>query len=859
MIPLDDEDQLLRSVAFQNANSILLARQPVEDELRRTKAALVESRERLTTALSAACIGTFRWDTRTREFQADDNLNQLFGLGHLPLDSWDQFIAAVHADDRSAVVAGLNACSSAGTDLDVEFRILWPDGSLHWIDKKAKCIRDPEGTLIYTTATCVDVTNRKEADRERRRLTERLSLAADVAKLGVWEWDLASSTLTCDATMSGIGGFAPVVQMSVEHWLAAIYPDDVPQVRSALRQAIEQQTSAAIEFRIVWPDESLHWVDTRARFLADEQRPGRLLGVTTDITARKALEDALFTEQERARITLHSIADGVISTDIAGCVTYLNAAAERLTGWLEADALARPLGEVFNHRRTVAAGDAGLIAPPTLADLQGHCQLTDRDGGVTQVHQSSAPINDRNGHITGAVTIFRDVSVERTVARKMAHLAHYDVLTDLPNRTLLDDRIGQAIEAAGRQGSRLAVLFVDVDLFKHINDSWGHAVGDALLKSITGRLRSCVRGSDTVSRRGGDEFVVLLPHMTHSESVGIVAEKVIAAVAAPHQIGESVLHVTASIGISTYPDDAQTIEGLITAADAAMYHAKESGHNNYKFFTGEMNARSVSRRSLESALHAALEQRQFALHYQPKFDLETSRITAVEALVRWHHPERGLLVSADFIPAAEECGLILPLGRWVLREACRQAHAWQEQGLAPLPVAVNVSGLEFQGKGFLEHVRAVLEDTQLSPDLLEFEVTESVLMADAAATTAALYALKDLGAHLAIDDFGTGYSSLSYLSRFPIDTLKIDRSFIQGITHAGQDAAIINGIIGLGQSLHQRVVAEGVENQEQLALLRRQRCEQGQGYYFSRPVPAAQLADLVRADAARSCRPTVGM
>jgi diguanylate cyclase (GGDEF)-like protein len=454
------------------------------------------------------------------------------------------------------------------------------------------------------------------------------------------------------------------------------------------------------------------------------------------------------------------------------------------------------------------------------------------------------------GRLTRAVIVFRDVSTERTLSAKMARLAQYDVLTNLPNRSLFDDRMRQAATLARRNGKRVAVLFVDVDRLKDINDSLGHGIGDALLQSVAARLLGSVRASDTVSRRGGDEFVLLLGELERPETAGVIAGKILAAIGEPHYVGEHVVHVTASIGISMFPDDASEPEGLIQAADAAMYHAKESGRGTFQFFTREMNVRLLRRRHMEGSIRQALVNGQFVLHYQPIINLGTSAIVGMEALVRWQHPSRGLLQPAEFIAVAEECGLILPIGRWVLGEACRQAQAWQDEGHRPRLMAVNVSASEFRSTGFLDHVSAVLRETGLDPKYLELEVTESGLMARAEATTEVLRALKGLGVRLAVDDFGTGYSSLSYLSRFPIDTLKIDRSFVQGMTMGGHDASIIHAIIGMGRSLKQCVVAEGIETEQQLRMLQGYDCGEGQGYYFSRPVAAPELAELLRKDCA---------
>ena len=426
------------------------------------------------------------------------------------------------------------------------------------------------------------------------------------------------------------------------------------------------------------------------------------------------------------------------------------------------------------------------------------------------------------------------------------HLAHHDVLTDLPNRILLNDRLAQAIALAHRQGKQLAVMFMDLDRFKHINDSLGHAVGDRLLQSVAQRLVGSVRHSDTVSRQGGDEFVLLLPNIEHAADVALSAQKMLMAIAFPHLIDRHDLHIGVSIGISIYPDDGQDAESLIKNADIAMYHAKESGRNNYKFFEPDMNARAVQRQSIEAGLRRALERQEFVLHYQPKINLLSGTIVGIEALVRWQHPQHGLLEPAQFVPIAEDSGLILPIGRWVLREACLQARAWQDAGLPPITVAVNTSALEFRAGDFLEYLRATLAESRLEPCYLELELTESVLMRDAASADSVLHALADLGVKLAVDDFGTGYSSLSYLRQFPIDSLKIDQSFVNQMTSNPDDAAIVSTVISMGKSLKQRVIAEGVETSEQYAFLLAQDCDEGQGFYFCHPMVAEALTTLLQ-------------
>jgi diguanylate cyclase (GGDEF)-like protein len=455
-------------------------------------------------------------------------------------------------------------------------------------------------------------------------------------------------------------------------------------------------------------------------------------------------------------------------------------------------------------------------------------------------------LREANEHlVVAAIESQKLVDKVETAKMELAHLAHHDVLTDLPNRILLLDRLSQAIDLTHRQGKQLAVMFLDLDRFKYINDSLGHTIGDQLLQSTAHRLISCVRNSDTVSRQGGDEFVLLLPSIEHARDAALCAQKILTAFTLPHHIEQHNLYISVSIGVSIYPDDGLDAETLIKSADTAMYHAKESGRENFKFFKQEMNDRAVQRQSIEASLRLALEREEFVLHYQPKVNLRSGIIVGCEALIRWQHPEHGLLSPEQFVSIAEDCGLILPIGRWVLREACRQALAWRQEGLAPIVIAVNTSALELRSVDFLENVRATLTEIGMEPCYLELELTESVLMQDAESSNSALVALHHLGTKLALDDFGTGYSSLSYLRRFPIDTLKIDQSFVNHITSNQDDATIVCSVVSLGKSLNKRVIAEGVETQEQYAFLLAQECDEGQGFYLSRPVVAAALATLL--------------
>jgi len=560
--------------------------------------------------------------------------------------------------------------------------------------------------------------------------------------------------------------------------------------------------------------------------------------VRTMLDSRAA--EIKLSENEAAHMTLDSIGEGVLRMDLKENVKYLNQVAEKMTGWFREEAHGRPVAEVLRFIDGASRTPVSSVASCT------NCILVRRDGSEVGVERITTLIHEHDGSITGAIMAFRDVTAARAKSLEMSHLAQHDVLTGLPNRVLFNDRLTQAIALADRQGKQLAVMFVDLDHFKKINDSLGHEIGDKLLRSVGERLRACVRRSDTVSRLGGDEFVVLLSQVEHAEDAAISARKTLRALTAPHLIDGKSLDINVSIGVSTYPIDGQDAESLINRADNAMYEAKQRGRNNYQFFRHEMHARLAERQSLEADLRCALGRNEFVLHYQPKLNLESGQITGVEALIRWQHPQRGLLYPDQFVPLAEECGLILGIGQWVLVEACKQARAWLDAGAGVVPVSVNVSAAEFGAKDFLSRVRAVLIATGVEPQNLELELTESVLMEDAEAAVATLGKLKAMGVRVAIDDFGTGYSSFTYLRRFPSDVLKLHQSFVQEITGDPRDAAIVSAMINMGKSLKQRIIAEGVETSAQLEFLRGQGCEEGQGYYFSRPVVAERVANLLK-------------
>ncbi|HET7262469.1 MAG TPA: EAL domain-containing protein [Casimicrobiaceae bacterium] len=572
------------------------------------------------------------------------------------------------------------------------------------------------------------------------------------------------------------------------------------------------------------------------------------------VLERAALDDVLRVQSARARDTLDSIVDSVIGIDLDGEVTYINRSAAHLTRWSRDLAIGRVLSDVCRIIDRDAREPAPML-PGFAADrdrtasLPANSILVARDGDDIAIEGSIAPIRDQEEKKTGAVIVFHDATDAQIQEPKLSRRAQHDALTDLPNRVLLEDRLNQAISLAKRHGNQVAVLVVDLDRVKRPSDSTGHEIGDALLREVGRRLVATVRRSDTVSRQRGDQFVIVLSEIDHPQNAARHAERIHAALSVPYAPAPRDLRIDASIGISIFPDDGHDAETLIKCADAAMEHARQSGRNMYRLFKPAMYVRLFERQLLEGHLQRALDRGEFVLHYQPTANLETGAITGAEALIRWLHPQRGLLGPAQFVTVAEECGLIAPIGQWVLAEACRQACAWQQAGLRPITVSVNVSALEFRHRRLLPTVRKVLATSRLDPCYLALEVGERVLMQDVEFAARMLRALDSLGVGVAIDDFGRCHSDRSELRRLPSGVLKIDPALVRGGTRNSDDAAIVSAAISLGSRLHQRVVAKGVETREQVTALKIQRCVEAQGFQLGRPMAAEEFAGLLATSA----------
>ena len=580
-----------------------------------------------------------------------------------------------------------------------------------------------------------------------------------------------------------------------------------------------------------------------------EQR--ELMRALLNAAERKIIEEIQFIEKERAQVTLDCIGDAVICTDASGKITFLNRMAEEMTGWPLKDAAGRTMAECVRivdaiTRKPIIDPMAKAATQNRRGNLPLNCILIRRDEHEVFIEDSVAPIHDREGQVTGAVIVFRDVSVIRTLEKELTHSAQHDFLTGLPNRMLLKDRLGQAISLARRQRCHAAVLFLDLDGFKHINDSLGHMVGDKLLQSVANRLLVCVRSPDSVIRHGGDEFIVVIQELKHPEDAVITVARLLKTVADVHSIDQHDISVTTSVGVSVYPGDGQDPETLVRNADTAMYHAKKNGSQSYRFFKPEMAVEAGERQCIEQDLGRALDRHEFTLHYQPKIDLRTGSIIGAEALSRWMHPTRGLVPPAEFIPVAEESGLIIRIDSWALREACTQCRAWADARNPARTVTVNISEIEFLNDHFLDVLFETLNATGLNPGSLELDIAASILMEHPARTTPILKALKTRGVKVSADNFGTGFSNLTSLQELPLDALKIDRTLISGVTGNADETTKVTAMIEIGQNLNLRVIAAGVETSDDLQFLWAHNCDEAVGYYFGQPVPAEQFGENFR-------------
>ena len=698
---------------------------------------------------------------------------------------------------------------------------------------------DATGQVAGVIVASRDITELELAHQSLLESDARFRALVDQAPDALFIHDLLGRFLDVNQRACESLGYSRAELLRME--VRQVEMDVPPSRQGSLWQSLSPGQKQIVKGRQRRKDGSIFPVEIHLGCL-DLQGETVIMALARDISERRQAEEKLL----QAAAVFDNAQEGILITDAGGCILAVNQAFREITGYTEAEVLGQTPGMFKSGRHDKSFYRDMWETLARTGRWQGEVWDRRKDGEIFPKWLSISAIRDPEGQTSRYVALFADITHLKESEARLEHLAHFDPLTDLPNRLLFHSRLEHALEQARRHGHRLAILFLDLDRFKTVNDSLGHPAGDELLVAVSQRVRARLRDTDTLARLGGDEFVILLEQLDEAQQAAVVAMELLRVLKEPIMLsGGHEVFIGASIGISLFPDDAREAMQLVRNADAALYQAKDAGRNTYSFYTESLTREAEGRLAMEGRLRYALERGEFVLHYQPLVAVADGRLLGVEALVRWRHPEDGLVAPAHFIPIAEENGLIVPLGEWVLRTACAQMKAWLDRGLPPLSLAVNISPRQFQQDELAGLIRDILKRSDLPPELLELEITEGAIMQQGDQAIATLHALKALGVRLAIDDFGTGYSSLAYLKRFPIDKLKIDRGFVRDIPGDSNDVEIAATIIAMARNLKLEVLAEGVETQAQLAFLREHGCDACQGYLFSRPLPADEIAQLL--------------
>jgi diguanylate cyclase (GGDEF)-like protein/PAS domain S-box-containing protein len=750
----------------------------------------------------------------------------------------DGWLVDMHPEDVPRCTELLREAVASRRPFQLEYRLRRANGEYGWLIHQGIPLADASGAFGGFLGVCHDITEQKQAELAAHSRESEIRLLANSLPVLIAYAEINEQRYTF-ANKAYAHTYGWTEQTILGRTVREVIGEEAYQLISPHVEAVINGKTVNYERPIISPDGEQRFIEVD---LIPHFNDGTQLGafiVINDITKHRLAEQAVRESEERLRKFAAATNDGILFQE-NGIVVDCNETICNMFGYELAELKGHHLFEFMAPE----SWDLTMHHIRTRYEKPYEIQGLHKDGRKIPLEVVGKEMPYQGG--TTRMSIVRDITDRKRAEARIQFMAHHDSLTLLPNRANLMERLELMLSASRRKQTFVAMMFIDLDHFKTVNDSLGHHAGDALLKIIAGRLKSCLRDADTVARLGGDEFLVVVPDLREPQAVGQVADKIIEVVSESCTIEGQTLSISPSIGISIFPRDGNSPDDLIKNADAAMYLAKEHGRSNYQFFTPRLNNLAFEALSIESSLRDAIRQNEFVLHYQPQSRIEGGQIVATEAVIRWQHPDEGLVMPEKFIGVAEQRGLIIPIGAWVLEEACRQNVAWQAEGLPPIPVVVNLSAVQFKRRDLVQDVAQVLQKTGLDGRYLELEVTESVLMEDVSTVTNTLMALRDIGVKIAIDDFGTGYSSLSYLKRFPIDKLKIDRSFIRDLPQDSDDLAITGAIISMAQSLKIKTLAEGVETAEQFALLRERGCDEIQGYYLSRPLPAEALAQFLR-------------
>ena len=760
----------------------------------------------------------------------------------------DYSLKNIYSDDRDKVRNQAIRCLKREIFEPYEYRFINKDNELRHILETVTSImfKGERATL----GSFMDITERKMMEEKYRSILENI-------QEGYFEVDLAGNFTFLNDSVCRVLGYSreELIGMNNRH-----YTTDKETAQKVFQAFYQVYTTGAPLKEFGWDitrkDGNKRYVEGSISLLKDSS--GKAIGfrgVSHDVTERKHAEKALRQSEEKYRNILENIQEAYFEVDLSGNFTFFNDSLCRVTGCLREELIGANYKQFSDEENSKNVFQVFNNVYKTRRPKERFDWLIIRKDGTKRYIEASVSLQkDSSNKPNGFKGVIRDITERKLIEQELNHMATHDVLTGLPNRLMFSQLLNHAILSAQRNRKQLAVLFIDLDRFKTINDSLGHEAGDVMLQEIAGRFRHLLRAADIVGRLGGDEFIIMIEDVNELNQVATLAQKILTTTIKPVDIMGEECRVTASIGISIYPSDGQDEQSLMKNADIAMYFAKEEGKNNYKFYSENIRSIANERFSIETNLRRALERNELSLNYQAKLNFRTRQITGVEALLRWNNPYLGSVTPTQLIPIAEETGMIVPIGRWVLKTACAQNVAWQNQGLPPICMAVNLSLRQLTDEKLLGDIKATLEETGMAPDLLELEITESMVMHNPARMISVLNKIKEMGIRLAIDDFGTGYSSLAQIKNFPINTIKVDRSFIRNLPHNSENKAITEAIIIMGKNLCLTVVAEGVETKEEENFLRQHVCDEMQGFYFSKPIAPDKFADLLRSNHSNSSK-----
>ena len=751
----------------------------------------------------------------------------------------------IHPDDRENVRMQAIKCLKKESFEPYEYRFVHKNNDVRWILETVTPISCNGERAVL--GSFMDITERKRMEEALRQSEKKYRSIMENATDMIYMTDAIGCFTFFNPTAVKLTGYKEI-DLIGKHFSELIAPDGRAEaVRFYSIQFVKKTPDTYYEGPLLTRDKRVIWVGQHVQLIIDDRQIVGFRAIARDITERKRMEEALRQSEEKYRSILENIQEGYFEVDLAGNFTFVNDSMSRITGCSREELAGTNYRQFSDEENSKIVFQAFNRVFKTGEPSGGFDWLMIRKDGSKRYIEASASLQkDSSDKPIGFKGVIRDITERKRMEQELSHMATHDALTGLPNRLMFSQLLNHAILSSQRNKKQLAVLFVDLDRFKIINDSLGHEAGDQLLQEIARRFRQSLRSVDVIARLGGDEFIIFIEDFNELNQVATLAQKILAAAIKPIVLMGEECRVTASLGISIYPANGEDEQTLIKNADVAMYFAKEEGKNNYQFYSDNIHSTANERLSIETNLRLALERKEFSLKYQARLDFETGTITGVEALLRWDNPYLGCVTPTQFIPVAEETELIVPIGRWVMKTACAQNVAWQNQSLPPVCMAVNLSLCQLMDDNLLEDIKVILKESGMAPNLLELEITESMVMNNPTRLIAVLTKIKELGLRLAIDDFGTGYSSLAQIKHFPIDTLKVDRSFIRNLTQDSDDKAITEAIITMGKTLSLTVVAEGVETKEQEDFLREHICDEMQGFYFSKPIGPDHFADLLR-------------